>query len=129
MEKVKSFKGEKAVLVNVWALWCVPCVEEFPMIVRLGKEIKDLEVIFISADFEDQFDKVLSFLRNQNINSHSYIKNEKDEAFIQGIYQNWTGSLPFTVVYAKESGFIVDSWEGKEPKSRFISAINAAVKS
>ena len=35
-EIVYDFKGKKAVLVNVWALWCKPCVEEFPMIVKLG---------------------------------------------------------------------------------------------
>ena len=35
---IASFKGEKAVLVNIWALWCAPCIEEFPMIVDLQKK-------------------------------------------------------------------------------------------
>ena len=37
-EKISSLKGKKAVLINIWALWCKPCVEEFPMIVNLNKE-------------------------------------------------------------------------------------------
>ncbi len=57
MTQVRSHKGEKAVLLNVWALWCVPCVEEFPMIVDLDKEMSELEVIFISADFDDQLEE------------------------------------------------------------------------
>ena len=61
-QKIKSYKGNKVVLLNIWALWCVPCVEEFPMIVDLDKEIEELEVIFVSADFEDQFNEVRSFL-------------------------------------------------------------------
>ncbi len=129
MSRIKVLSGEKAVLLNIWALWCVPCVEEFPMIVDLGNKYNDLEVIFISADFKDQTTKVESFLKQHGVESISYIKNEKDEPFITGIHPDWTGSLPFTVVYAKNSGNIVDSWEGKYPKSRFKAAIDLALES
>ena len=128
-QKIKSYKGNKVVLLNVWSLWCVPCVEEFPMIVDLDQEIEELEVIFISADFEDQFNEVRSFLDRNGVKEVSYIKQEKDEAFITGIHPNWTGSLPFTILYAKESGKIVDLWEGKESELRFRTAINIALRS
>ena len=128
-KQIVNYKGEKVVLVNVWALWCIPCVEEFPMIVDLNNEIKDLEVIFISADFEDQAENVVDFLSNYKIGPRSYLKDQKDEPFIQGLNKNWTGSLPFTIVYAKKSGSVIDSWEGKEPKSRFLNAVNLAIKS
>ena len=81
-QKIKSYKGNKVVLLNVWSLWCVPCVEEFPMIVDLAQEIEELEVIFISADFEDQFNEVRSFLDRNGVKEVSYIKQEKDEPFI-----------------------------------------------
>ena len=128
-QKIKSYKGNKVVLLNVWSLWCVPCVEEFPMIVDLDQEIEELEVIFISADFEDQSSEVRSFLDRNGVKEVSYIKQEKDEAFITGIHPNWTGSLPFTILYAKESGKIVDLWEGKESELRFRTAINIALRS
>ena len=91
-ERISIFKGKKAVLVNVWALWCIPCIEEFPMIVNLQNEIKDLEVIFVSADFEDHFQEVKHFLKEQNKGSVSYIKKQKDELFINGLNSNWSGS-------------------------------------
>ena len=128
-QKIKSYKGNKVVLLNVWSLWCVPCVEEFPMIVDLDQEIEELEVIFISADFENQSSEVRSFLDRNGVKEVSYIKQEKDEAFITGIHPNWTGSLPFTILYAKESGKIVDLWEGKESEFRFRTAINIALRS
>ena len=99
------------------------------MIVDFDQEIPDLEVIFVSADFEDQLSEVESFLTRQGLRQISYIKQEKDESFISGIHSKWTGSLPFTILYAKESGKIVDLWEGKEPESRFRTAINIALKS
>ena len=129
ISKIKSFSNQKAVLLNIWALWCVPCVEEFPMIVDLGEEHDELEIIFVSADFHEQKSEVRKFLKKQGLDSVSFIKNEKDDPFISGIHPEWTGSLPFTVVYAKNSGIIVDSWEGKHPESRFRDAIDIAIKS
>ncbi len=126
---ISSFKGKKAVLLNIWALWCVPCVEEFPMIVKLDNEIKDLEVVFISADFEDQMEDVIRFLSNFDVGNKSYIKDEKDEPFIMGINQNWTGSLPFTIIYSRKSGSVIDLWEGKKSESKFKSAIDIAINS
>ncbi len=128
LSNINSYKGNKAVLFNVWALWCVPCVEEFPMIAALDREYLDLEVIFISADFEEHMKEVKSFLQKNGVLS-SFIKKEKDDSFISGIHSDWSGSLPFTVVYSKESGNIVDYWEGIMPESRFRMAIKIALKS
>ena len=126
-EIVHNFKGEKAVLVNVWALWCRPCVQEFPMIVKLDQEIKDLEVIFINADFEDDIEDVVNFSNKHNIGQFSYIKQQKDELFIEGLHPSWSGSLPFTIVYGKNSSSIIDYWEGKKLESRFVDAISRAL--
>ena len=127
IKKVYNFKGKKAVLVNVWALWCKPCVEEFPMITKLQKEKNDLEIIFVSADFQEQFEDVLFFLNEHNVGPVSYIKKQKDDPFIEGLHPSWSGSLPFTLVYGKNSGLIVDYWEGIEPKLRFSEAISRAL--
>jgi len=129
IEKIKSYKGEKAVLLNIWALWCVPCVEEFPMLVEFQKNNTNLEVVFVSADFQDEFENVKSFLVKQGLKSNSYIKNEKDDIFINGINQQWNGSLPFIIIFSKNKGIVVDSWEGKELKSRFELAIDIALSS
>ena len=127
IKKVYNFKGEKAVLVNVWALWCKPCVEEFPMIMKLQKEKSDLEVIFVSTDFQEQFQDVLFFLNEHNVGPVSYIKKQKDEPFIEGLHPSWSGTLPFTLVYGKNSGLIVDYWEGRESQLRFSKAISRAL--
>ena len=127
LEKISSFKGKNAVLVNIWALWCQPCVKEFPMIVQLNNENEDLEVIFVSADFEEQYNDVVNFLNKHNVGPLSYIKFEKDESFINGLHPSWTGSLPFTIVFGKQSGLIIDYWEGSEKLSRFNNAIENAL--
>jgi len=99
---VESFAGEKAVLVNVWATWCIPCVEEFPHIVDVQNEFaKDLQVIFISADFPEETDRINEFLKDQKVDWQTYIKDDRDEPFIDAVWTKWSGAIPATVVYNK----------------------------
>ena len=125
---VAQYKGKKAVLVNYWATWCAPCVEEFPMVMELSKEYADEAVVlFVSGDWLDQKESALEFLEKHGVKGLSFIKNQKDNEFINGIHKNWSGALPFTIVYDKNSGNVVDSWEAKKPESRFIEALNKAI--
>ena len=125
---VAKHKGEKAVLVNYWATWCGPCVKEFPMIVELSKEYADEAVVlFVSADWLDEKERALEFLKKQGVKGLSFIKNQKDNEFIDGIHKDWSGALPFTIVYGKNSGNVVDSWEAKKSEARFVKAFNKAI--
>jgi thiol-disulfide isomerase/thioredoxin len=36
--------------VNVWASWCVPCIEEMPLLVKWEAEIDALDLVLVSAD-------------------------------------------------------------------------------
>ena len=124
---ISKYRGNDAVLLNVWATSCAPCVEEFPMIVKLDNEIIDLKVLFISTDFDDEKHKVKKFLDLQNVNGISFIKNEKDDLFINGLHPKWSGALPFSIIYGKKTGKIVDYWEGKEPELKFRESIQIAL--
>ncbi len=48
---LKHFEG-KTILLNVWATWCAPCVEEMPTLDRLQAELGSdgLEVVALSID-------------------------------------------------------------------------------
>ncbi|MDR2207008.1 MAG: TlpA family protein disulfide reductase [Flavobacteriaceae bacterium] len=42
--------GEKPVVMNLWATWCVPCIEEMPNFKQLQKENPDVDFVFLSID-------------------------------------------------------------------------------
>jgi thiol-disulfide isomerase/thioredoxin len=125
---VSARSGDKAVLVNVWATWCGPCVEEFPHLVKLAtKYQKDADVLFISADFPEQRSDVLAFLNKQGVTQQSFLKDDLDETFINALDSTWTGSIPVTIIYNK-NGDKVFFHEGEMTFDAFekelLSAIN-----
>lgn len=59
---------KKLRLINVWATWCAPCVEEFPDLVSVSHRFanRDFEVITISVDDPKEAARVQSFLQKQH---------------------------------------------------------------
>ena len=103
---------------------------EFPFVQSLGEKYnKDLRVIFVSADWLDEEKQVKDFLNSMDVSGQSYIKDQPGEEFINGFHKDWTGSLPFTIVYGKISGEIVDYWENSKHEKHFIEAIEKAISS
>jgi thiol-disulfide isomerase/thioredoxin len=93
--------SSRAVLVNIWATWCLPCREEFPDLVRLSKNYKagGLKVIFVSGDFDSQRSQVIEFLAAHGVNGDTYLKAGRDEEFIDAFNPDWSGALPATFIY------------------------------
>ena len=71
--QLQDFKG-KRVLLNFWATWCAPCIEEFPILLDIAQKNKDdLVLIALSVDnenmdfdaffarFDSHFQRKLSF--------------------------------------------------------------------
>ncbi len=90
-------------VVNLWATWCVPCIQEFPELLKLRREYgsRGLDVVFISIDDDLKAkQKVLAFLKKMKASGTFYIKQtEDDELFINAINPKWSGGLPTTLVY------------------------------
>lgn len=99
----------KPLLVNFWATWCEPCREEFPDLVRISNDYKGkIDVITISLDFaEDINTTVPQFLSEMKAEIPTYLLVSQDEsALISSIKKDWTGGLPFTVLYNEKGEMI-----------------------
>ena len=59
-----NYRG-KVVLLNFWATWCPPCIEEMPSLLQLHHQDPNLVILAVSID-EDQ-DAYVRFLRNRHV--------------------------------------------------------------
>jgi len=103
LKKLLTQAQGKAVLLNFWATWCDPCVEEFPDLIKLARDFRPhgLEVILVSLDeLEDLNSKIVPFLGKHGVNFRTYFKKTRDdEVFINTIDAKWSGAIPATFIY------------------------------
>jgi cytochrome c biogenesis protein CcmG, thiol:disulfide interchange protein DsbE len=59
-----NYRGH-VVLLNFWATWCPPCVQEMPSLIELHHEMPSLDIIAVSID-EDP-DAYKNFIRYRHI--------------------------------------------------------------
>ena len=110
-EDVHRFVAEnrgKAVVVNFWASWCPPCVEEFPAIVRFYQDYRSegLEVLAVSMNSEDEIGDIQEFLANYDTPFPVYRAVAQDETFLAGISENWFGEMPTTLIFDTEGNAV-----------------------
>jgi cytochrome c biogenesis protein CcmG/thiol:disulfide interchange protein DsbE len=43
----------RTVVLNLWATWCAPCIEELPSLLEMQRENPDIAVVAISLDQDD----------------------------------------------------------------------------
>lgn len=81
--KLSDLKG-KVVLINFWATWCVPCVQEMPALVKLYENYrgKGLEILAVSTDEEQQ--KVRQFVAERGLNFPVFSQTAADKLFDVG---------------------------------------------
>src|SRR5208337_4409864 len=56
----------KVVVLNFWATWCPPCVEEMPSLEKLQSNLKD-RVVVLAVSVDEDERSYRTFLRKNNV--------------------------------------------------------------
>ena len=95
--------GHKVVLLNIWATWCVPCVEEMPALDRLQGELGDegLVVAAVSVDLQGAA-AVRPFYQKLGIKNLAIYLDPKSE------YTQLLGAdaVPSTLLFSRRGLFV-----------------------
>ena len=64
---LNQFRGQVVVL-NFWATWCPPCVEETPSLVKMQSRMKDKGVVVLAVSIDVDDAAYHKFLRDYGVN-------------------------------------------------------------
>ncbi len=113
---LRENKGGKYRLINLWATWCAPCVEEFPQFVRLQREVslRPFEFLSISLDAPTDTPKVQAFLEKKHAvvpaniqktveaegrkTNHYLFTGASQDDLMAALDPQWPGPLPHTLL-------------------------------
>ena len=128
VQKIKITELEKIIaesktplVINFWATYCKPCIEEMPHFLTLEKEYakSNLQLLLVSLDMQDDYPaKVNAFLQKRKITRSSAWLDETDaDYFCPKIDSSWSGALPASLFVnnkKKYKRFVEDSFTKQE---------------
>ncbi len=112
-----GYRG-KWVIVNFWATWCPPCLEEIPDLVAIKESRKDIEVIGIAMEFQDAR-QVMQFAEGMFVNYPIVLGDRKISESVGRV-----DGLPTTFIYDPQ-GKLAQRHVGKITRKQIERLIGA----
>ena len=100
------------VIVNFWATWCPPCLEEIPDLVAISDARKDVKVFGVAMGYQDP-QQVLQFAEGMFVSYPIVLGDEKTAKQIGKVI-----GLPTTFIYDPQ-GRLAQRFVGKVTREQF----------
>ncbi len=105
LEKIINQQDNQLYVVNFWATWCKPCIEELPDFMIVNEKYKNqgnFKMILVSLDRAKDFETVMKpFLLKNKITTDVYLldDNKRMNTWIPAFDNGWSGAIPATFLY------------------------------
>jgi thiol-disulfide isomerase/thioredoxin len=113
--------GDTPVVVNFWATWCRPCIEELPLFERLAQRSQSsgLQVWLVNVDFpQEWWRRVVPFVRRRGLRaSVLLLRPSPGERWLDTLHREWSGAIPATLFWRASLG-VAELYEGELDSAR-----------
>lgn len=109
LEKVIK-QSDKPAIINFWATWCKPCIEELPYFQELAKkyEQQGVRLILVSLDMKEAYPagiKNFSTKRKINASNIVFLDETNADLFCPAVDPKWSGAIPATLFVNNKTGY------------------------
>lgn len=133
VEKIIA-ESKTPLIINMWATWCVPCVEELPYFqqeVALHNASAgpgdSIQLLLVSLDFKESFpEKIRKFMKKRNVTAEVVWLDETNaDYFCPKIDAKWSGAIPATLFINNKTGYrnFIEEQISREKLKKEIMAI------
>lgn len=111
IDELESYIGsrEGSAVINFWATWCAPCIEEMPWFNKIVPEYRGdkNELIFVSLDSKRAYPEQIKTMINKHQLKATFIwLNETNaDIFCPRIDAKWGGSIPATLLVNHKNNY------------------------
>jgi len=118
-QAVSQWQG-KILVLNFWATWCPPCLQEMPEFVKWQQEFAENGVQFVGIAL-DEADTVSAYLQKTPVNYPILVAGDAGGALASQL-GNVINAVPFTVI-VDQQGRIVHRQPGEMHREDFLRAV------
>lgn len=127
LEPMLTTESDTLYVVNFWATWCKPCIEEMPYFVEAEKSLSAQKVKFImvSLDFPKMIDSRLKpFLKKNKVPGQVIVLNDPNSnSWIPKVNEEWDGAIPVTLIFNRKNRIFINI--GFDNTTDLLKNINA----
>jgi len=104
-----SAKNDTTYVINFWATFCKPCIEEIPDFIKITEQYKSKKVklLLVSLDLPGYVPARLpEFIKkNKFITNHVWLNETNADHFCPMIDTKWSGAIPATLIVNNNTGY------------------------
>lgn len=130
LEKIIE-ESKTPLLINFWATWCKPCIEEIPYFQKEVQEFaKDsVQLILVSVDYKEEFPTGIAATAKKRKFTVPILWLDETNAdyFCPKIDPKWSGSVPATLFINNKTGHR-SFFEGQLSKEKLKNEIMAILE-
>ena len=131
--RIRQAGDNTTLIINFWATWCKPCVEELAWFEKLNEQhgSSKVQVLLVSLDFKSQLKKRFEpFLLEKQLKSEVILFADQDaNTWIPVMHEQWDGAIPATLVLrGKARLFHLGKFAQYEDLEKFVQPFLGAVR-
>jgi thiol-disulfide isomerase/thioredoxin len=110
IDGIHASKSDTLYIINFWATWCKPCVEEMPYFEQLADTCanKKVKIYLVTTDMrKDIATRVTDFIKAKKLTQQVVFINEVNaDKWINKVSEEWSGAIPATLMIKGDIGYM-----------------------